>query len=204
MNPGNSIVVVSRWDRPTGWTQRLVQKGYRVLLYEHGTNPNNPYNLPANVGKEASVYLHYIVHSYDTLPTYVVFLHDEEHSWHHRGSIVDRVLAHEGKRHYYHNFNKVILGSIQKNQWWEKISAWFDRYLAPYIGPREKYGDWTVGNVCCAQFVVHRDRIRQFPKRFYQDLYGWMMTTQLDSEVSARFLEWTWFLLFNRRHSYNS
>lgn len=201
MNPANSIVVVSRWQQPTAWTQRLVEKGYKVLLYEHGTNVNNPYNLPNNVGKEASVYLRFIIDYYNFLPSYVIFLHDEEYSWHHQGKIADLVLEAQGQRHKYHNFNKVRQCSIKKNEWWKHISAWFDQYLAPFIGPREKYGDWTMGQRCCAQFLVHRDRIHQFPKTFYEDLYGWIMTTPLDSEISARFLEWTWFLLFDKKHS---
>jgi hypothetical protein len=48
--------------------------------------------------------------------------------------------------------------------------------------------------------VVHRDRLQQFPKSFYEDLYGWLQTTDLDSQISARFLEWTWHLLFSKKH----
>jgi len=43
-----------------------------------------------------------------------------------------------------------------------------------------------------AQFLVHRDLIRGLPKQFYERLYNWIITTELHSHFSGRFLEWTW------------
>lgn len=202
MNASNTHIVVSRWNRPTAWTQAFTERGYPVLLYEHGTNVNNPYNLSGNFGKEASVYLKYIMDYYNSLPTYVVFIHDEQFSWHHQGDISKTVLSNEGKQRHYLNFNKVKLGSIHNvGGWWKDMDQWFTRYLEPYIGPHKKYGDWTVDKPCCAQFVVHRDRIRQLPFEFYENLYGWISTTPWSGEQTGRFLEWTWDLLFARRHN---
>lgn len=201
MQAHNTHIVVSRYDRPTAWTQAFTERGFPVLLYEHGTNVHNPYNLPGNFGKEASVYLKYILDYYHSLPPYVVFLHDEQFSWHHQGDISKCVLAQQGKSDKYKNFNKVKLGSIHNvGGWWRDMDVWFTRYLEPVIGSHSKYGDWTVDKPCCAQFVVHRDRIRQFPRTFFEDLYGWISTTPWPSGQTGRFLEWTWELLFARKH----
>ena len=76
-------VVVSRYNRPTEWTERFYQPHrdrVRVLIYDKET-PSNPYNIPINRGNEASVYLKYIVDHYNSLPEYVFFIHDEEYSF---------------------------------------------------------------------------------------------------------------------------
>ena len=56
-----------------------------------------------NVGAHASVYLKHIIQKYDTLSEKTVFLHDEEFSWHHTGSIVD--LVHNNVSYDYFNLN---------------------------------------------------------------------------------------------------
>ena len=203
MNPSNLTFVISRFSRNTEWTQQLVHQGYNVCMYDHG-NPNNPYNIVKNVGKESIVFLQYIVDHYDYLNKYTFFLHDEDYAWHHKGHVIDLVNDEvkesrtlKGRYPKFKNINNRCCRSITSIDWFPSIKKWFDKYYGPYIGKHEKYLDWTYGEQCCAQFVVHRDRIRQHPKKMYQDLLRWMYTTKLDSEESARYLEWTWRLLFD-------
>jgi hypothetical protein len=202
-NPTNTTIVVSRWQASTRWTQRLVELGYRVCVYDHGTNPNNPYNLPRNCGREASAYLKYIRDHYDALTTYTIFTHDEEYSWHHDGSLVDlisRKLSTIPETIKFINFNNRCTDSI-KNDLWPTMKGYFDKYLAPYIGSRNQYGDWTIGNRCCAQFIVHRDRIRRHPRKFYEDLYRYHITPTKDDPIGyakGHLFEWTISLIFGR------
>jgi hypothetical protein len=197
MNPNNTTIIVSRYNRDTSWTKDLVARGYRVLIYDHGMNASgSPYDLGANKGKEASVYLKYIVDYYDSLSSYNVFLHDEETAFHHAGRIQDRVIEHEGGRQPYFSFNTWRCGNI-KNGVWKEMCAFYKRFLLPYIGPMEQYGDWTLGHQCAAQMVVSKAKIRQHPKKMYQDCFKWIMSTDLDIEITGRLFEWTWRIIFN-------
>lgn len=200
-NPQNTTVVVSRWKADTSWTQKLAALGYRVIVYEHGTNPNSPYNLPVNVGREASAYTRYMRDYYDNLTLYTVFVHDEEFSWHHEGSLVD-LIQHKLTTLYspkYVNLNNRCTGSIYNNMW-PIMKKYFDKYLEPYIGNKVLYGDWTLGNRCCAQCLVHRDRIKKHPKKLYEDLYTFFISPKkndVDGKGKGHLFEWTLSLIFD-------
>lgn len=197
MNPSNTTIVVCRYKEDTAWTQRLTSRGYRVCLYEKNTNPNNPYNLPANVGNEALAYIKYICDYYDSLTPYTIFLQGSDKAWHHEGSVVDIIESMQSKRHKYTSLNKACLGNI-RNPMFHQTAWFFDKFLAPYIGPREVHGDWTPGNVCCAQFIVHSSRILRHPRKFYTDIYEWMLTSKkFTPKQQGHVLEWTWFLIFD-------
>lgn len=201
MNASNTLIVVSRYQRDTSWTREFTQKGYVTLVYEHGgpsSNINNPYNSNINRGKEASSYFQYIVEKYDSLPIYSVFLHDKLESWHHKGSLTKLVLdyAKENKTSKYFNFNNKLCASIE-NTLWSQMKWYFDKFLSPYIGPMNLYGDFTVNNLCCAQFIVHRSKITQHPLKMYKDIHKWLVTTDMDPEITGRLLEWTYRLIFS-------
>lgn len=205
MNPNNTIIVLSRYKKDVSWARGFTDKGYVTLIYDHSDNDNNnPYNLNLNKGKEASAYLKYIIDKYDSLPTYSVFIHDKETSWHHRGSVVDLVLANKGSTKKYYNFNNKVCSTI-KNDIWDEMKIFFKKYLSKYIGPIEYFGDWTVNHLCCAQFIVHKSKITQHPKKFYQDIFKWITTTKLDHQITGRILEWTWRIIFmSRKYKLNT
>lgn len=203
MNPENSIVVVSRHEKPvSSWTRKLVENGFRVLVYDHEAHDGHPYFVPVNNGREASVYLKYIIDYYEHLPTFTIFLQDEDKSWHHEGSIVERVLDRVGRRSKYHNLNSKCLGIVRGIDLWPTMKSFFRAYLEPYIGSIEQYGEFTPGFRCCAQFVVHRDRIRQHPLRMYESLLRYTLRepprgTPNPEKARGHMLEWTWHLIFD-------
>lgn len=47
-----------------------------------------------------------------------------------------------------------------------------------------------------AQFLVHKSLITNLPLEFYDKLYNWIITTDLENAESGRFLEWTWHILW--------
>lgn len=197
MNQNNTIIVISRHEKDTAWTKEFTNKGYTVLIYEHGgeCSTNNPYNIGVNKGKEASIYLKYIIDKYDYLPTYTVFLHDKLHAWHHKGKITDLVLQHQNKKDKYYNFNFRTCSSI-KNDVWKEMKWFYKKFLSPQLGPIEYFGDWTVNHLCCAQFIVHKSKILQHPKSFYENIYKWITNTKMDHQITGRLLEWTWRIIF--------
>jgi len=126
-----------------------------------------------------------------------VFLQDEEKSWHHEGSLVDLVHEQINKKDKFHNFNNRCMALIEPNPLYPMMQDYFQKYLAPYIGPMERYGDWTAGYRCCAQFVVHQSYIRKYPKKMYEDLYSYMMDGRHDEKAKGHMFEWTLHLLFD-------
>lgn len=190
-------IVVARYNKNVNFAYKINNGiNTNIFVYDKET-PENPYNIPVNKGNEASVYLKYIVDFYDNLSEYTFFIHDEEFSWHHSGSIIDKYKqAVESKRKYYNINDKNFWGthnSIPANLYRELLE-WYNEYIEEYI-PISKVPnntDLIFGFHGSAQFLVHKHLIRSLPKEFYEKLYNWIITTDLPSWTSGRFLEYTW------------
>lgn len=189
--------VVSRYKKNTDWVYKLknINKFY---IYDKQT-PSNEYNIPVNKGNEASVYLKYIIDNYDKLSDFTFFIHDDEYSWHHSGSIIDLFDEAVASNELYYNINaNCILGSIQGNKWHEEFLVWYNDYIEKYIPMNTLlHNDRTKGYRGSAQFLVHKSLITNLPLKFYEDLYNWIITTHLPNYKSGRFLEWTWYVFWD-------
>lgn len=194
MQPQNTFIVISRHKKNTEWAKKLVEDGFHVAVYDHEPSDYG-YYVPTNAGREASVYLKYIIDHYDSLFTFTIFVHDDEKSWHHSGSLVDVITTTPPS--LYKSLNNLCMSSILENDKMPYMRVYFKKYLEPYIGSIDKYSDWTVGEKCCAQFIVHKKRILQYPKKFYEDIYRWLLATKLDAKSAGHLLEWTWGLIFD-------
>ena len=195
-------VVVSTFKKNTNWTNKFDNTRYNVIKYTKNIHAQpSPTNLTVNKGHEASTYLKHIVENYDSLTEKTVFLHDDEYSWHHSGSIVRLVKTHIGRTDYF-NLNSFVLGSILRNKHSPiMFEQYYKPYLEPYLGPHEPLGDWTVGKKGCAQYIVHKKHILNKPKVMYEDLLEWILTSRYGESVQcrnieAKFMEWTWDVIF--------
>lgn len=189
-------IVVSNFNKNVDWVQRF-QDADKILIYEK-EKPNYEYNIPVNKGNEASTYLKYIIDHYDNLPDYTFFVHDTEYAWHHTGSLIDRFEEAKKQDMLYYNINNNILGDITTNEYYNHILKWYDIYIEPYI-PHNKLPDknWTQGYKGSAQFLVHKSLITNLPKKFYEDLYNWIIKTDIPSSISGRFFEWSWHIFWD-------
>jgi len=185
-------IVVSRYKKNTDWTQTIQKYNTNIMIYDK-ENPDNKYNIPKNVGNEASVYLKYIVDNYDDLTDYTFFIHDEEYSWHHTGSLEERFIEAVQSREKFYNVNHYYAEPYstaihQKAPFHE----WYEKFIEPYI-PFEKLPnkDFLSGFKMCAQFLVHKDLIRHLPHKFYCDIYNWILDPP-DAYACGYYLEWTW------------
>ena len=188
--------VVSRYKRNVDFVYKLKNIN-KIYIYDKET-PENEYNIPVNKGNEASVYLKYIIDNYDNLTDFTFFTHDDEYAWHHVGSIVDCYNEAVKSNKLYYNVNqKCILGSIISNPWYNDILDWYNTYIEKYIPmnslPKK---DWTQGYRGSAQFLVHKSLITNLPLEFYENLYNWIITTDMTNDKSGRFLEWTWHIFW--------
>lgn len=189
--------VVSRYNKNVDWVYRL-QHIQQLYIYDKET-PGNQYNVPVNKGQEASVYLKYIVDHYDQLADYTFFTHDDEYAWHHSGSIVDKFNeAVQSGQKYYNINDHNVLGNIVTNRWYNDILGWYREFIEPYIPLHTLPNrDWTSGHRGSAQFLVHKSIIQALPLIFYQNLYNWIITTDLTNEKTSRYLEWTWHIFWD-------
>jgi len=189
--------VVSRYKKNVDWAYKLKNIN-KLYIYDKET-PENEYNIPVNKGNEASVYLKYIVDNYDNLADFTFFTHDEEFAWHHSGSIIDRFDEAVMSNKLYYNINDVaVMGNIRYDRWYKEILIWYNNYIEKYI-PRNTLPNqsWTLGYRGSAQFLVHKSIITKLPLEFYENLYNWIITTDMPNEKSGRFLEWTWHLFWD-------
>jgi len=193
----NTNIVVSRYNKNVDFTYKINNgSNINILIYDK-EKPDNPYNVPVNKGNEASVYLKYIIDFYDNLSEYTFFIHDEEFSWHHSGSIVDKYNEAVASKRKYYNINDKNFWNVHNHipaHTHKLLLEWYAEYIEEYIPiskvPNNK--DFTFGFHGSAQFLVHRHLITSLPKEFYEKLYNWILTTDLPNWTNGRFLEWTW------------
>ena len=203
MNSKNTNIVVSRYKKKVKFIFKL-NKNTNFFVYDK-ENPDNPLNIPVNKGNEASVYLKYIIDYYDELSDFTFFIHDEEYSWHHSGSIIDKYKEAINSNRYYYNINdkcfwnkrNIIINNHGKPIY-NLFMNWYKEFLEEHIPfskiPNNK--DFLYGFRGSAQFLVHKKLIQNFPKEFYIKLYDWIITTEIPTYFSGRFLEWTWHVMW--------
>jgi hypothetical protein len=199
-------IVVSRYKKNVDFIYKINgNKNINVMVYDK-ENPNNPFNVPVNKGQEASVYLKYIIDYYDNLTDFTFFIHDEEYAWHHSGSILNKYTEATQSNQMYYNINdKCYWGSRDRikrahgNLIYNKFMQWYKTYIEKYIPiskvPNNK--DFIYGYRGSAQFLVHKNVIKNLPKEFYVRLYHWIITTNVPNYYSGRYLEWTWHIMWH-------
>lgn len=131
-----------------------------------------------NKANEATTYLHYIIERYDDLPENVIFIHDENESWHHEGKITDNIHRwideyERGGRKYYslNHLDFDYTDTMKRDN--PAFQSFWNETMKPAVGDLETAK--CDGSKCCAQFIVSREKIREKPKSFYQNMYDWLI-----------------------------
>lgn len=192
------MVVCARYNKNTDFLKQLTIP-YKVI--EKDSVPN--------VANEATSYLYYILQNYDILPENVIFIHDENESWHHEGKITEKIeewiQEYEKSGGKYYEFNNMTIEKPQEFHTEAEKELW-QKVFEPHIC---KYSEATpVAGKCCAQFIVSKKQIQKHPKKFYQDYYDWLIentTAEGNGEASdmysgyntSRYAEWSWRFIFS-------
>jgi hypothetical protein len=194
-------VVVSRYKKDTSFAHRLSEVAPVNVMEYDKERPENPYNVPVNRGTEASVYLKHIVDNYDDrLSEWTFFIHDEERSWHHRGTIAERFKEAIESGEKFYNINNQYFYEIDRQVCLQDrpyLWSFYKEYIDEFI-PRNKLpcgDDFFAGGKykISAQFLVHKSLILALPKRFYERLYEFTLTPHPKGYRFPGFLlEWTW------------
>ena len=135
-------------------------------------------HVPVNRGNEVSSYLLYITQYYDFLPEYTLFVHGHERDWHQLYNlyfIVNHLRLDQG----YHNINNFLVDdrNISTNKYMQQLHSLWAELFQDELGDFPRTG---FKEKCCAQFVVHRDRIRLRSRHFYQRLYDFVISDRQD------------------------
>ena len=200
-NYDDYIIVCAKYDKPTEFLNTFEKPIKSVVLEKKKQVPNK--------ANEASTYLYYIIENYDNLPENIIFIHDENESWHHTGKITDELYKwideYEKTGKTYYEFNNI---EITKNDayiandafkhFWNSI---FKPYRGEYVDAKPDTGK------CCAQFIVSKQNILKLPKDFYEKYYNWLIENtngegkgSIDDKYSGYntglYAEYTWRNLF--------
>jgi PKD repeat protein len=206
INYDNYVIVCAKYKKNTDFLKEIPIKSIVITKNIDVTNKAN----------EASSYLHYIIMNYINLPENIIFIHDEDSSWHHEGKISENIYKwideYEKKGSTYYEFNNIIydknteLKLKHKNIYHMFIKYWnyiFDLPITDFENTKSsKY-------VCCAQFIVSKNVIKKRPLSFYKKIYNWIYLNSDDNGKITHvnnpnsgysmglYLEWTWYNIFN-------
>lgn len=237
----NVMIVAAQFEEDVHWLQECVP--YPHIIYTH--NPHAPplriraktiqgvVSVRPNAGREASLYLKYILDNYEDLRPVTAFIHAHRAAWHHRDMVHTLRYVHEAPRWGYMRLNDATeAGGSHLDPTWaaddvSMQSQPMDCYSESAQGlnaenRRLTYADisrvWrrvfeehlgplpeVIHHDCCAQFAVTREVILNRPKAFYTKCYNWLMgdANGLPSERSARVFEQMWHTIFSDGYACN-
>ncbi|KAF7586235.1 hypothetical protein BBP40_009203, partial [Aspergillus hancockii] len=191
------IVVVGKTkEEDTDWVVKELPNWLHAIYVVD--SPEAPLHVAKNKGKEANVYLQYIIDNYDRLPSTIVFLHSHRDgypkAWHtefsdHSNVRTTRMLRTDFvQRNGYANLrcnpnpgcpdeirpfretrDEERLPELAFPKVWE---AFFNNTDVPEV----------VATPCCAQFAVSRTQVLQRPLSSYQRYHQWLMETELPDD----------------------
>ena len=178
-------------------------------------NDTSSLHTSRNKGREANVYLTYLVENYEKLPSTIAFVHPHEdgysRAWH---TDADGYLNVKSlstlktdfvQSNGYANLRCIAIpgcpGDIQP---FREEDGDEDRRAEHAIADAWKqiFGDdnvpYVIGSPCCAQFAVSRDQVHKRPLGFYVGAFKWLHDTPLDDDTSGRVFEHIWHIIFGQ------
>ncbi|CAF1550622.1 unnamed protein product [Rotaria sordida] len=196
------IIVVSHFNENLDWLDLLVDDQISCIVYTRSSKPL-PYQhkFVINKGREAVVYLQYIVDHYSNLPLSIAFVHAHRTSWHQKNPS-DIVIALQALQ--WNKYNYMPLTSEKTRYEFKPISVdpqvkvnyeLWQAVLQKELGPPPENG---INAHCCATFVVKREAILAHPKIFYSNIMNYILASSYSDQLTGRTLEYTWHMIFGQ------
>lgn len=190
------VLAISHYNEDLSWLSTISQYYPFVIVSKTMQQGQGAIILDKNVGNEVPAYLAYIIRWYETLPEYSVFLHGHNLHWHQFYGIqfiLDNFNFGDG----YQNFNNIAFSPS-----WRESKMDGLRNIWPSLF-QDELGDMpeVFHDRCCAQFIVHRNRIRLRSKTFYERLMHYVLTEDslsadgYHSDMSF-YMEYIWHYIF--------
>ena len=178
-------------------------------------DPNAPLHPPENKGHEVMIYFTYIIDNYDNLPDIMMFMHAHRHAWHNNelfafdaAEMIRRLSSERVHREGYMNM---------RCHWNPGCPSWMHpgRTDEDLTRPEEPIiakawselfpGDpipLVLGQACCSQIALSRDRVHSIPKSTYVFYRDWLLRTDLEDSISGRVWEYLWQYVFTGNNTY--
>ncbi|KAF2640228.1 hypothetical protein P280DRAFT_490571 [Massarina eburnea CBS 473.64] len=219
--PGSNyswVVVVPKTKKEDlGWFEKEIPEA-QLVVYEVD-NPKAKHKIPKNKGREAMVYLSYMIDNYDELPDTTIFMHAHQRAWHNNlllgqdAAPMIRRLNHERvARMGYMNVRCHHEPGCPDWIHMDRPGGDFDFFRKPeeihwrrHIWEEIHPGapiPFSLSGVCCAQFALSRDRIQQVPIERLRHYRQWLIKTKMDDQYSGRVFEYIWHYIFTGHEVY--
>ncbi|KAI9891688.1 MAG: hypothetical protein M1814_002438 [Vezdaea aestivalis] len=226
------LVIAAVRAHNTTWVQReLPEWGYAIYVAD---NPKAEGGVPKHKGREAMVYLTYIIDNYYNLPNLMVFLHGRRWQWHNddpdwgktvfatfrvgQGLIPHADTVATIKRLQLPYVRET--GYVNLRCHWESNACPASIHTNPSERPELEEGQskndaeayyaevWkemfptdplpqVVGQTCCAQFAVTKERVQRRKLEEYERIRNWLLHTPIRDSISGRILEYSWHSKFS-------
>lgn len=191
----NVLVLSSHYNEDLSWINFVK---YPVVIYSKTLENKN--FIDFNKVQEAPAYLKYIIDNYYNLPEYTIFVHGHLNSIHQDDkNIVDIINSIE--------INSNII-NLNRKDWTGHIYEGLDEFDKKYCWLSENWNDMfgdflelpkELKFYSCAQFVINKNCITQYPIEFWQRLFNWCKNTEIDNYISSRIFEYCWFYIFSKK-----
>ncbi len=195
------MIVVSHYNEDLDWLDLFIGEQIPHIVYTRSSDSLARHTIPVNKGREAVVYLRYIVDYYSNLPSVIAFVHAHRTSWHQKdpSDVVVALRALQWNKYNYMPLTSAMTNSIFKLNTGDlqatvNYELW-QAVLRKELGPPPPNG---IQAPCCASFVVKREAILAHPKMFYSNISDYILASQYSDQKTGRTLEYTWHLIFGQ------
>ncbi|KAI2627149.1 hypothetical protein GGS21DRAFT_255716 [Xylaria nigripes] len=210
------LVVASVRTEDVSWLHEQLPDWHKEIYI--ADNSSAALTVPMNKGREAMVYLTYLIDRYDSLPQNILFVHASRFAWHNDDPDYDALptlrrfrldyLQHAG----YVNLRCVwVIGCPAEIRPALDESEAEDEELvtAKHVYKsafEELLPEVPVPNLvavsCCSQFGVTRETVQRRPRADYIRYREWLLTTPLDDALNGRVFEFAWHIIFGKEAVY--
>jgi hypothetical protein len=214
-----AVVIGRRLNEDTEWVLQKLPDWehaiYVVDLMEADAISPTGLRTKMNKGREAYVYLTYIIEHYESFPDVAVFMHAHRTAWHTDAPNYDAAvmlrrlqLPYVQKRGYANlrcvGFpgcpDEVILNRNPPDEFRSAENAYAEVYAQFFNTTAQEVKEQipVIGTQCCAQFAVSREQVWKRPRAEYERWRGLIETSALDDQTLGTVLEYMWHIIFGR------
>jgi len=173
-------------------------------------DPTANLTVAQNKGNEAAAYLTYLIDNYNNLPDIMVFIHALRYQWHNEDPMYDHVpvlqnlsLSHVTKQGYVNLRCTWDVGCPQSirpvgddapdyEPHWPFVNlhkSWSVTFKELFPGSPLPA---AVGAPCCSQFALTKETVHMRSLEDYERYRRWLWSTDMDSMISGRVMEYMW------------
>jgi hypothetical protein len=162
------VLLISHFREDLTWLREIDPKWSYIIASK--TVRTKTLFVKKNKGNEVSSYLTYLVKYYDRYPQYTLFLHGHNEAWH---QIYNMKFILDNLRitNDYQNINSVSLDKSWRERHIPGLKLVWKELFRDELGTMP--GEFH--DRCCAQFIVHRDRITARSKELFEETLDYVL-----------------------------